>query len=107
MDQLPVELLNYGPTGILALAMVSTIGLFWRSHRMLSSSVGHTKDALKLAEAKDERIQILVDVVKENSEAVTSLKDSVHSNSEALDGLKDSIRGMSEVVRHLNRRVNG
>jgi len=90
MDQLPVELLSYGPTGILALAMLSTIGLFWRSQRSLASSVGHTREALKLAEAKNERIQVLVDVIQRNTDALAGVKEAVHATAEA--------------VRHMNGR---
>jgi hypothetical protein len=82
---LPVELLS-APNGILAVAMVSVIALFWRSHACLAKEVGITKGALRLAEGKDEKLGVLVDVIERNTEALAAIKAAVDSSTASVRG---------------------
>jgi len=82
---LPVELLS-APNGILAVAMVSVVALLFRSQRSLGQSLGQTKGALRLCEGKDEKLNVLVDVIERNTEALAAIKAAVDANALAVRG---------------------
>lgn len=82
----PVEMLNYGPSGILALSMLSVVGILFRSQRTAERNSGQTKGALRLAEEKDEKMHVLVDVIERNTEALAAIKAAVDANALAVRG---------------------
>lgn len=82
-----LEFLNYGAAGVMALAFVVVLFLFWKKDKQVDELFDALKERDDKLEDDSARLDSMIEVVKQNTEAMTSVRMAVDHNTEAMTRL--------------------
>lgn len=104
-----LEFLNYGAAGVMALAFVVILLLFWKKDKQVDELFDSLKERDDKLDEEGGILDSMIEVVKQNTEAMTSVRMAVDHNTEAMTRLntdldkrlEDLDRDMREIRRKL------
>lgn len=100
-----LEFLNYGAAGVLALAFVVVLLLFWKKDKQTTELIEMLKESEGEGVDEGERLDKMIEVVQQNTEAMTSVRMAVEQNTQVIQRLdldftkklEDLSRGQREI----------
>ena len=86
-----LEFLNYGAAGVMALAFVVILILFWKKDGQVDKMFDMLKERGDGLEEESGRLDSMIEVVTQNTEAMTSVRMAVDHNTEAMTRLNTDL----------------
>ncbi len=86
-----LDFLNYGAAGVMALAFVVVLFLFWKKDKQVDELFSALKERDDRLEDDGGRLDSMIEVVKQNTEAMTSVRMAVDHNTEAMTRLNTDL----------------
>lgn len=92
--------LNYGAVGVMAIAFVVLLVLFWKKDERAAEMFQLLKDGRQDEAGSKELARKMIEVIQENSEATVAMREHMERVSDAIRRLEDSITGRAAAERH-------
>ena len=92
--------LNYGAVGVMAIAFVVLLVLFWKKDDRAAEMFQLLKDGRQNEASDEEFVRKMIEVIQENSEATVAMREHMERVSDAIRRLEDSIVGRAASERH-------
>jgi len=92
--------LNYGAVGVMAIAFVVLLVLFWKKDDRAAEMFQLLKDGRQNEASDEELVRKMIEVIQENSEATVAMREHMERVSDAIRRLEDSIVGRAASERH-------
>ncbi len=100
-----LEFLNYGAAGVLALAFVVILLLFWKKDKQMDESFEMLKERDEKLNEEAGRLDSMIEVVKQNTEAMTSVRMAVDHNTTAMTRLNTDLDKRLEALDRDMREI--
>ena len=104
-----LEFLNYGAAGVMALAFVVVLFLFWKKDNQVDKLFDALRERDDRLEDDGERLDSMIEVVKQNTEAMTSVRMAVDHNTEAMTRLNTDLdkklEDLDRDIRELRQKL--
>jgi len=103
-----LEFLNYGAAGVLALAFIAMLILFWKKDKQTTEAMDMLKERDMVIGDENDRLEKMIEVVRQNTEAMTSVRMAVEQNTQVIQRLdldfSKRLDDMSRDIREMRNR---
>jgi len=104
-----LEFLNYGAAGVLALAFVAVLFLFWKKDKQTTETLDMLKERDENLDDEGERLDKMIEVVQQNTEAMTSVRMAVEQNTQVIQRLdldfSKKLEDLSRDMREIREKL--